>query len=297
MRNALLSLFCFASILSFGQGVSLDSKYDKIESETYTYRTLEDQELEFDFYKAKKAKGKLPLVVFVHGGGFVSGKRNDWQATNFAKKLSERGYAVALVSYRLTMKDIGFGCEVTVEEKKGAINNASLDVTNAIAKILKENKFKIDPEKVILVGSSAGAETVLNIAYMFDYQSIIPDFKFAGVISMAGAMLDVNAITQENAIPTQLFHGTGDPLVPYHMAPHHYCGSKKPGYMMLYGAAPIAERLKGLGTAYYNYVVLGAGHDWSYLPFKDCFTEMNDFLYNDVMNIEKVRQTERIIRP
>ena len=128
MRTILFSLCLFISAVGFSQRVHLDSTYDKVEKETYAFKSA-GEELAFDFYRAKKANGKLPLVVFVHGGGFSTGKRDSWHANHFAHRLARRGYAVASVSYRLTMKDVGFGCEVSATEKKGAIDNASMDLS------------------------------------------------------------------------------------------------------------------------------------------------------------------------
>lgn len=270
--------------------------YKKVVKETYDFITVNDEKLEFDFYKAKEASGLMPLIIYVHGGGFVSGQRDTKGIIQFAKRMASRGYAVASVSYRLTMKDVGFGCETAIEEKKRAINDASGDVLMAVKKILGETSiFQIDKEKIVLLGSSAGAETVLNLAYMTDYSKEIEGIKFAGVISMAGALIDLNSINFENAIPTQMFHGTGDPLVPYGIAAHHFCPNNDPGYLMLYGSSSIAERLKGMGKSYYLYSVTGGGHEWAGKPIYSCFTDIVDFLYNDVMSPSIKRQTERTI--
>lgn len=273
-----------------------DSIYKKVTQSTHEFGPVEGETLKLDFFRAKDAKGKLPLVIYVHGGGFSAGSYNSGGIVSFAKRLAKRGYAVASVQYRLTMKDIGFGCDVPVDKKKEAIINASHDIMDGVKHMLDYNEtFEIDPKRVILIGSSAGAETVLNLAYMFDYQEVLKDFRFAGVISLAGAILDPEAISKENAIPTQLFHGTGDAFLPYETGPHHYCGSSEPGFMMLYGAAPIARRLKGLGVPYYLYSITGGSHGWSGTPVNRCFTEIVDFLYNDIINPKTLRQTERTI--
>lgn len=299
MRYLLLSLILILTVSSFAQKQYKDSlySYKKIEKTTFPFQTVNQEELAFDYYRSPDAKGQLPLVVYVHGGGFSMGERDNKGIQFFAKRLASRGYAVASVSYRLTMKERGFGCDISASDKVKAINDASDDVLAAVKAILSDKKtFDIDPKKVVLMGSSAGAETVLNMAFMHDYQDSLPEFKYAGVISMAGAMVDVAAINFENAIPTQLFHGTGDGTVPYGVAAHHFCSGKEPGYLMLYGSAPIAERLKGLGTAYYLYSVLGGAHEWAGKPTQSCFDEIIDFLYNDVVLPQMLRQTERTIK-
>lgn len=296
MKSILFALTLMSIFAAQGQKMYIDSIYKKISQTTHTFSTLNDEQLEFDFYRAEDARGNLPLVVYVHGGGFSTGERNSKGIIYFAKRLAQRGYAVAAVSYRLTMKDVGFDCDVTAEQKKAAFDNASHDVMMAVKHILNYNaKFQINEQKVILVGSSAGAEAVLNLAYSYDYGSVRTGFRFAGVISMAGAVANLEDISVASAIPTQLFHGTGDALIPYSTGPHHYCDSKESGFLMLYGSAPIAQRLKGLGVPYYLYTITGGSHSWAGTPLNKCFTEILDFLYNDVLNPKIIRQTERVV--
>lgn len=296
MKALYFVLMLFVLNVSNAQVEYRDSIYKKIKQTTHEYKTIENEMLKLDFYQAKDAKRNLPLVIYVHGGGFSGGSHNNSGISFFAKRLARMGYAFASVEYRLTMKGIGFGCDVPADKKKEAINNASLDVMNAVNHILNDNStFGIDPKKVVLVGSSAGAETVLNLAYSYNYNEVLKDFQFAGVISMAGALISLDSLTFKNAIPTQLFHGTGDAYLPFETGPHHYCGGKDPGFMMLYGAGPIARKLKGLGTAYYLFSINGGSHSWAGTPLNRCFTEIVDFLYNDIINPQTLRQTERMV--
>lgn len=282
--------------ISMAQTMYKDSIFLEVDKTTYSYATVENEVLEFDYYKAENAVGPQPLFVFVHGGGFREGIRDDQNLQNLATKLAQSGYAVASVSYRLTMKDIGFGCDVETVKKIGAIDSASSDVSLAIKYMLdNDNEFLIDKNKVILAGSSAGAEVVLNMAYVYENEILSPDFSYAGVISFAGAVITLDKINENTAIPTQLFHGTGDKLVPYSVAPHHHCSPNDKGYLMLYGAEAIAKRLKGLGTSYYLYSVNGGSHSWSGIPMSKNTDEIFDFLYYDIMNVDFLRQTDRTV--
>ena len=194
------------------------------------------------------------------------------------------------------MKGIGFGCDVPAQTKIETIDAASYDVSRAIEVILNApEKFNVDRDKIILAGSSAGAEVVLNMAYVYDNPVLPAELKFAGVIGMAGAITTLDNIDADKAIPTQLFHGTGDQLVPYDIAPHHYCGGGAQGYLVLYGSGAIAERLKGLGKSYYLFAEQGGSHVWAGRPMTKCFDEIVDFLFYDVMRPGKTRQTERIL--
>lgn len=293
MKLAFTLLFAFFCHFGISQKAE---KPLKEEVHTYVYRKIDNETLKFDFYKPKQSVKDLPLLIYVHGGGFIVGSRDSKSTVQFIKKMVNNGYAVASVSYRLSMKDKGFGCSTTAKEKLEAINKASEDVALATRFIIDNNKsFQIDTQKIILIGSSAGAETVLNLAYVYTYSDTLIKNNYAGVISFAGAISCMDCLTAKNAIPTQLFHGTGDALVPYQTAPHHYCGDKDDGYMMLYGSAPITQRLKGLGEAVYFYTAIGGSHSWAGKPMYQCIDEIVDFINNDVINPKYIRQTERVV--
>ena len=289
-------LFCCFYFPTAAQTLYLDSTYSDLKISTHRYDPAGTELNNFDYYRAVDAKGKLPLIVFVHGGGFAGGARDDEEVVGFVSQLAHRGYAVASVSYRLTMKDIGFGCDVPAAQKIQAINTASDEIGTAIRYILDhESDFEIDADKVVIAGSSAGAEVVLNLAYVYKTEALSPNFRFAGVIGIAGAIISTDQINSDTAIPTQLFHGTGDELVPYHIAPHHYCDKVNPGYMILHGSRAIADRLRGLGASYYLYTVTAGSHEWATLPMIQCIAEVSDFLYHDVLQRKGSRQTERTL--
>jgi hypothetical protein len=100
---------------------------------------------------------------------------------------------------------------------------------------------------------------------------------------MAGAIPDTSRIYPESAIPSLLFHGTCDNLVPYASAPHHYCKKEDPGYLILHGAYTIAEKLKNLGTPYWLVTYCNAAHEISGKPMTDQFNKITDFCSSYVL--------------
>jgi acetyl esterase/lipase len=293
-------LLTFLLIISFklliAQTLYLDSIHSVVNKTTFDFKTYKSEILQFDFYAPENVEDPLPLVIVVHGGGFMFGSRDHGNIPSFATKLAQRGYAVASVSYRLTMKDIGYGCDIEASKKVAAIDSASYDVTMAVKYILENNNlFHINQDKIVIAGGSTGAYTVLHMAYVNDNKILPSDFRFAGVISMAGALTTLDKINNVTAIPTQLFHGTGDNLVPYDMGPHAYCRSNDIGYFMFYGSATIAKRLRGLGASYFLYTINGGSHSWSGRPMTRSFNDIVDFLYYDIINVDYTRQTERSI--
>ena len=130
----------------------------------------------------------------------------------------------------------------------------------------KVNELGFNPNQVFLAGSSAGAETVLHAAYLdrvkfnLHQSPLAPNFKYAGLISGAGAILDLSFITKENALPSMFFHGDADPLVPYGVASHHFCSPQSPGWMMLFGSSAIAAHLTELNVSNHLYRFTEGGH-------------------------------------
>ncbi|RNC86335.1 MAG: alpha/beta hydrolase [Winogradskyella sp.] len=295
MRYIIIVVVVFGFQLTSGQTEYLDSLYT-VEKTTHTFQKFNRKDsLQLDFYKPKNVTKKLPLLLYVHGGGFSGGVRDDSNTIQFANMMAEKGYAVASVSYRLIMKKKGFGCDTKTKDKIEAFDTAAEDISYAIKHIIKnKSDFNIDEDKIVISGTSAGAEAVLHLAYVYESKILPKKFKLAGVIGMAGAITTLDQIDSDKAIPTQLFHGTNDNLVPYHIAAHHYCSPEAKGYMILHGSRAIADRLKGLGKSYYLFSINGGTHSWSGIPLNRCVMEVTDFLYNDVLNDAK-RQTERTI--
>mgnify|MGYP000318393213 CR=1 FL=1 len=291
MKFSFLFLFFFVININNAQTIYLDS-VTKVSKKTYIYKKNKKKNLKLDYYKPKKLRRNFPLIIYVHGGGFSGGKRNDKNTVNFAKHLTKRGYAVASITYRLTMQKLGFGCNTNAIDKIKAFNFASEDISFAVKYILEnKRKFKINSDKIILMGSSAGAEAILNLAYVYNNKILPEEFKFAGLVSMAGAVTSIKNITKKTAIPSQFFHGTKDKLVPYNAAPHHYCKKEDDGFLPLFGSKAIAQKLKELDKSYYLYTIKNGDHSWSGRPLHQCTKEILDFLYYDVLT-ESKRQTE-----
>ncbi len=88
----------------------------------------------------KPSSGKIPLVVWIHGGGWRSGTK----ASGYARRLvGHPDYAVARINYRLT---------------KEAVWPAQLHDCKAAIRYLRANasKYGIDPDRIAVAGSSAG---------------------------------------------------------------------------------------------------------------------------------------------
>ncbi len=66
------------------------------------YAQVNEKSLLLDLYLPEKAQRPLPLIIWVHGGAWLSGDKANCQA----RRMIERGYAVASINYRLSSEAI-----------------------------------------------------------------------------------------------------------------------------------------------------------------------------------------------
>lgn len=293
MKTLFFSAFLFFSVTLFSQNKVI----------TYTYAIKGKDTLKMDVYTPRdiKKNDSLPVLLWMHGGGFSGGNRNNPKERKFAELAADKGYLTISISYRLTRKgkSTGFGCDCPKEEKMQTFKSAVIDFMDA-AKYIYDHKQVLgaDPTMFIVGGSSAGAEAMLNAVYMREYfianLKKYEPIKFSGVLSLAGAMVNADYITNKNALPSVFFHGTADNLVPFATAPHHLCDPDKKGYLILDGSATIVDRLKDLDTSYYFHKVMGGKHEVSGIPF-DHLEDVFDFFDKTVFK-DEVLQMVKIIR-
>lgn len=194
---------------------------------------------------ARAEQGRLPLVLFVPGGGFMSPQMY-WRVP-WAARLAERGFVVAMPQYR--------GAE------ESPFPGQVEDVLTAIRFLRAHaDNYGIDPDRTVLMGGSAGAHIALIAAYAGDRFHAPDDdmsipVNVSGVIDLYGPVdgrgmvpdgcpeeeaaalpigklvggLDIrkhpeaikptivtNYVTQDVKLPpTLILHGSADDIVPY----------------------------------------------------------------------------------
>lgn len=277
----------------------VDDLFDKVEKATFKYAKKDGKQLKLDVYWPEKdqATDRMALI-WMHGGGFSGGTRDNGAEVKLMQLAAQKGYVAVSISYRLTRKGKSFSCDAPRSEKMETFRLASQDLWDAINFIFeKKDTFGIDPNKLVIGGSSAGAEGVLNAVYMRDWvyegESKYDSIQPAAVFSLAGAMIDARYINENNAVPAVFFHGTKDNLVPYATAPHHYCKPKDIGYIWLDGSKTIAESLKVMKRSYLLYTFDEGMHEIAGIPFNR-MNAVFRFL-KDVVIDKQVIQQEVII--
>ena len=160
-----------------------------------------------------------PAIVWVHGGSFCCGNRTSAEIVDQANTFALKGFVNVSIEYRTAPG----GCtgSVPVQVCLQAVVDAKHDAQAAV-RFLRANAatYRVDPNRIAVAGTSAGAITALNVAYGADDvgSSGNPGFPSTvrGAVSLSGAQLLTAPDPGEP--PTLLFHGTADPLVPYSWA-------------------------------------------------------------------------------
>jgi arylformamidase len=133
-----------------------------------------------DFWAPARASGPAPIVVFVHGGGWKRGSKDNAAGSYKQVHYPEEGYAYAAINYRLVP-------QATVEQQ-------AADVAAAVRALLdRAHELGIDRSRVVLMGHSAGAHLVALVGtderYLRGAGLSLRDV--VGVIPLDGAAYDV----------------------------------------------------------------------------------------------------------
>jgi len=130
-----------------------------------------------DFWKAKSEK-PTPLVVFIHGGGFVAGsKEKALQTPNVIRRCLDAGVSYAAINYRY--------------RSTAPIQDILRDSARAIQFMRsKASEWNIDKARVAAYGGSAGAGTSLWLGFhddLADPKSSDPVLRESSRLAVLGA--------------------------------------------------------------------------------------------------------------
>ncbi len=135
-----------------------------------------------DIYLPANAKGKLPLVIFVHGGGWLS--NNKYADIGYMKKtvaeIVAGGFALASIDYRFSTQ---------------AVFPAQMQDCNRAVSFLYDNadKYGLDKSRIAVMGFSAGGHlaSLMGLAKNNDIKAFFMPgtssrFNFKGVVDFYG---------------------------------------------------------------------------------------------------------------
>jgi len=210
-------------------------------AETISYGSNALQTL--DVWRAKDAKGPAPLVVFVHGGGWKRGSKDNATGQFKPVHYPQLGYAFASINYRLVP-------DATVEQQ-------AADVAGAVRALIdRAGALGIDRRRVVIMGHSAGAHLVALVGTDEKYLrgAGLSFSDVAGVIPIDGAAYDVPAQMKDGPPIMQKTYAQAfgtDPARQKALSPTLQAGAPNaPQFLLLYVQRPDGVRqAEALGKA------------------------------------------------
>lgn len=195
-----------------------------------TYRETPDEYLELDLHRPASGSGPHPLVVHIHGGGWVFG---DKQWDEEGRWHANLGTAAASIEYRLAGT---------------AHYPAAVRDTFAAVTWLREHAAEaanIDPERVVLIGESAGAHLSALTAVAPDESNFQPQGVDArvdgidGVIPISGVfnLTEDRAARDRAALAFFGCSGNNCPETYEEASPITYVDSNDPPHLLYHGTA------------------------------------------------------------
>lgn len=165
MQKQLYKLFFIASLLlatsSFAYSIDPSSKEDEQrikqpvrKKDILDINSLKNKHLDIsyapiseaqklDIYLPDEKKEKYPVIIFIHGGAWMSGDKRENFSLPILRGLKE-GYAVISINYRLSGEAT---FPAAIEDVKAAIRFIRANA----------NKYNLDVEQITLFGRSSGA--------------------------------------------------------------------------------------------------------------------------------------------
>ena len=259
MKNKLVLLFIICVVLFSvnAHGVKQTStRKSIIVDRAIIYAHEENETLKMTLYRPADS-GQYPVVVLVHGGGWLIGTR--WWKSWYGHRLAENGYIAATIDYRMLPRNPFPAC---LHDCKAAIRWLRLHA----------DEYGIDSERIGVLGDSAGGHLALflgvtlpsdglegatnpgassavqavvslyGVADLTDYEPIIPRDKrdkiwlfrkFVGDESRNSkdpyAAASPITYVHSDMCPILLVHGTKDRMVPYRQSQRFYQRTRASG--------------------------------------------------------------------
>jgi para-nitrobenzyl esterase len=264
-----------------------------------------------DIFTAKDDSAtNRPLIIFVHGGSFVSGSKTAGIQDEIAQDFAKKGYVTACINYRLQRTFLPDLDPILEFANKGeayeAVIRSVQDIKASIRYMKRQvaeegNPYGVDTNNIILFGSSAGAIAILHAVYTTDPNDVDPALKAAilrmgglegdsgnpgygsvntvrAVVPCSGALLERRWIANRKDVDLIAFHHTTDPTVPF----GYGCFLTAACHLgRFYGSNPLTQEAKALNVINELHFINAFGHpaDNDYPELVN--REMTRFLYDN----------------
>ncbi|MEM8964430.1 MAG: alpha/beta hydrolase, partial [Acidobacteriota bacterium] len=194
-----------------------------------------EKALLLDLYEPVGTTGLRPVLVAIHGGGFIGGSRDNLTFVRMSQEMASRGWVVVSIDYRLLGDDPVLSSRVeplvapttdgapafvvpTLRAMLAAVDDGLTLVDWLLANV---DALQIDPTKIGVMGGSAGAITSVHLAYVLDNYGIsapslafVADYWGGSYIPPGDNAAAANHLGAGEP-PLFVVHGTNDPTVEF----------------------------------------------------------------------------------
>ncbi|HEX2414327.1 MAG TPA: alpha/beta hydrolase [Thermoleophilaceae bacterium] len=201
-------------------------------------------DLKLDLYQPNgDAVARRPAYVWIHGGGFAAGDKSS--GAGRASYMARLGYVVVSINYRLLSPEGCGGDRDPPPICEQAVLAAQHDAQAAVRWLrANANTYRIDPDRIAVGGSSAGAVTSLVVAWRSDDPGDSgnpgPSSRVRAAVSISGG-IPTNEFIDSGDSPALFIHGTADQTVFYDWA------ASNAAAMYNAGVPVVLEPLEGAG--------------------------------------------------
>ncbi len=234
------------------------------------------QSLTMDIYQpAGDVATARPLIIWAHGGSFISGTSADGDVVALSKAFAKKGFVCASINYRLGLTP--FDSTGAIKAVLRAVQDMKASIRFFYKDKLTNDAYKIDTTNIFIGGSSAGAITALHTEYLdksceVNYYITPTNLaslggmdgysgnqcysqKVKGVINLCGALGRYGWL-EPGDVPVCSMHGTIDGTVKYNR------GVVNPGVplILLDGSRMIKEQANAIGITNPFYTWYGKDH-------------------------------------
>jgi len=244
-----------------------------------------DRKEKADVYRPKglPAAARLPAVLIIHGGGFNDGDKGKGREVNFGVNLAMNGYVGLSINYKL-------------RKVQGQVTwPQNLHDCKAAVRWLRQNaeKLNVDPERIGVMGSSAGGNLAAMLALTRPSNGLDPDAPYGGTSAAVRCAVDFyGAVDLINYHDVKMFARSraDDPDLYKKASPISYAYDGAPPLMIVHGTAdetvPLSQSealvaaLKAVGAPYEFLVIPDAPHTFHLqrIPDRDLRAEVMGFL-------------------
>lgn len=155
----------------------------------------ERQKLDLYLPEQKQGNGPLPIIVWVHGGAWLAGSKENCPAVRFLRQ----GYAAASINYRLSQH---------------AIFPAQIEDCKAAIRFLRANaeKYNIDPNRIGVWGASAGGHLVALLGTAGNVKEFDkgPNLQFSSCVQAVCDFFGPTDFTKMSDFESSMDHDASD---------------------------------------------------------------------------------------